>query len=78
MVLLGPTVPPLITAANIACDLIGLLVTVALAIPRHALLERHRKDEHVTAELVRYNWPRMASITAKTALRLIILISAWE
>jgi hypothetical protein len=46
------------TLANAACGLVGLAVTVALEILRHARPERDGKQEKVIRELVRYNWPR--------------------
>jgi hypothetical protein len=41
---------------NLACGIVGLLVTVTLEIPCHAILERHGKSARVIAGLVRYNW----------------------
>jgi hypothetical protein len=44
-----------IALANAACGLVGLFVTVALEIPRHARLEKGGKQEAVIRELIRYN-----------------------
>lgn len=40
---------------NAACGLVGLLVTVALEIQRHAPLEKGGKQEAVIRELIFYN-----------------------
>lgn len=52
---------------NLCCGLVGLLVTLVLEIPRHALLERAGRDPRVIEELVRYNWPRTLAVTAQAA-----------
>jgi hypothetical protein len=70
----GPDVPAWMTAANIATGIVGLLVTVLLEIPRHRLLERGGKNDVTIAELIRYNWPRTASITAQAAVTMAMLI----
>jgi hypothetical protein len=71
----GPDVPAWMTAANIAMGIVGLLVTVLLEIPRHGKLERGGKNDVAISELIRYNWPRTASITAQAAVTLAML--AW-
>ena len=71
------SVPPWMVWANAACGLVGLLVTVALEIPRHARLEKGGKQEQVIRELVRYNWPRTLSITASALLTLLMLTAAF-
>jgi hypothetical protein len=73
LALLGPDVPTWMSVANIATGLVGLAVTVGLAIPRHARLERDGKNERAIAELVRYNWPRTLSITAQAAVTFLML-----
>jgi hypothetical protein len=79
LVFLGPeSVPLWIYLANVVCGLVGLLVTVALEIPRHARLEKGGKQETVIRELVRYNWPRTLSITGSAFLTLLMLISAFS
>ncbi len=79
LVFLGPeSVPLWIYLANVVCGLMGLLVTVALEIPRHARLEKGGKQETVIRELVRYNWPRTLSITGSAFLTLLMLISAFS
>jgi hypothetical protein len=78
LVFLGPgSVPAWMTLANAACGAIGLIVTVALEIPRHARLERDGKQEKVIRELVRYNWPRTLSITGSALLTLAMLPMAF-
>lgn len=70
------SVPPWMTWANAAFGMVGLLVTVALEIPRHARLEKGGKQETVIRELIRYNWPRTLSITASALLALLMLETA--
>jgi hypothetical protein len=70
----GPEVPAWMTAANIAMGIVGLLVTVLLEIPRHGRLEKGGKDDAVINELIRYNWPRTASITSQAAVTLAMLV----
>lgn len=75
----GPeSVPTWIYLANVACGVIGLLVTVVLEIPRHARLEKGGKQEAVIRELVLYNWPRTLSITASAFLTLLMLLYAFQ
>jgi hypothetical protein len=59
--------------ANVLCALVGLLVTVALEIPRHAKLEEGGKQRTVIRELVFYNWPRTLSITGCALLTVLML-----
>lgn len=70
----GPAVPGWMSAANIATGIAGLLVTVLLEIPRHNRLEKGGKNGTTIAELIRYNWPRTASITAQAVVTLLMLI----
>lgn len=70
----GPDVPAWMTAANILTGIVGLLVTVLLEIPRHGRLEKGGKNDATIAELIRYNWPRTASITAQAAVTVAMLI----
>lgn len=78
LVFLGPaSVPTWVYAANAACGLVGLIVTVALEIPRHARLEKGGKQATVIGELIRFNWPRTASITGLAALILVMLAEAF-
>ena len=69
----GPAVPGWMSAANIATGIVGLLVTVLLEIPRHNRLEKDGKNDAVIAELIRYNWPRTASISAQAAVAFMML-----
>jgi hypothetical protein len=70
----GPhAVPMWLYWANIAAGMVGLAVTVFLEIPRHAKLERHGKDLRMIGELIRYNWPRTASITVQAILTVFML-----
>ena len=69
------SVPSWMALANVAC---GLVVTVALEIPRHARLEKGGKQAPVIRELVRYNWPRTPSITGSAILTLLMLTSAFS
>jgi hypothetical protein len=79
LVFFGPSsVPPWMFLANAACGVVGLVVTVALEIPRHARLERGGKQEKVIRELVRYNWPRTLSITGSAFLTLLMLSTAFS
>lgn len=70
----GPAVPAWMTAANIALGIAGLLVTVLLEIPRHGVLEKTGKNDETIDELIRYNWPRTASITLQAAVTMAMLI----
>lgn len=72
------SVPLWMVLANLACGVVGLIVTVALEIPRHAKLENGGKQEKVIRELVRYNWPRTASITGSAFLTLLMLTAAFS
>ena len=79
LVFLRPdSVPLWMVLANFACGLVGLIVTVALEIPRHARLEGGGKQEKVIRELVRYNWPRTLSITGSALLTLSMLPVAFS
>ena len=79
LVFLRPdSVPQSLALANAACGLIGLYVTVALEIPRHARLEKRGKQEVVIRELVLYNWPRTLSITGSALLTLLMLTAAFS
>ncbi|QIN82338.1 hypothetical protein GBA63_06495 [Rubrobacter tropicus] len=79
LVFLAPeSVPLWMLLANLACGVVGLLVTVALEIPRHARLENGGKQVKVIRELVRYNWPRTFSITGSALLTLLMLLSAFR
>ncbi len=71
------SVPSWMALANAACGLVGLFVTVALEIPRHARLEKGGKQEQVIRELIRYNWPRTLSITGQAFLTLLMLVSVF-
>ena len=74
LVVVRPAPVPLWMAlANVACGLVGLVVTVALEIPRHARLEQGGKQVTVIRELIRYNWPRTLSITGSALLTLAML-----
>jgi len=75
----GPeSVPLWMYLANVVCGLAGLLVTVALEIPRHAKLERGGKQEAVIRELILYNWPRTFSITGSALLTVLMLSWAFS
>lgn len=71
-----PAVSTVLHAANIVAGIIGLIVTVGLEIPRHNKLERIGKNDRVIAELVRYNWPRTASITVQAAIAVLMFRDA--
>ena len=74
LVVVRPAPVPLWMAlANVVCGLVGLVVTVALEIPRHARLEQGGKQETVIRELIRYNWPRTLAITGSALLTLAML-----
>lgn len=74
----GPAAPAWLTIVNVACGAVGLAVTVALEIPRHARLERHGRDDRVIAELVRYNWPRTLAMTGSAACCIAVLVETWR
>ncbi len=76
LAIFGPALPAWMHAANIGLGLVGLVVTVALEIPRHARLERDGKDGTVIAELIRYNGPRTASITLQAGITVAMLAHA--
>jgi hypothetical protein len=79
LVFLRPdSVPLWMALANLACGLVGLLVTVALEIPRHARLEKAGKQEAVIRELILYNWARTLSITGSAFLTLWMLTAAFS
>jgi hypothetical protein len=79
LVFLGPvSVPSWMTVANVACGVVGLFVTVALEIPRHAKLEKGGKQEEVIRELILYNWPRTLSITGQALLTFLMLVAAFK
>jgi hypothetical protein len=78
LVVVRPAPVPLWMAlANVACGLVGLVVTVALEIPRHARLEQGGKQETVIRELIRYNWPRTLALSASASLTLLMLVAAF-
>lgn len=74
---LGPPAPNWLSVVNLACGLVGLMVTGALEIPRHTRLEQHGRDDVVIAELVRFNWPRTLAMTASAGCSMGILIMSW-
>lgn len=79
LIFLRPVSIPLwIALANAVCGLVGLVVTVALEIPRHYRLETGGKQERVIGELIRYNWPRTLGITGSALLTLIMLTLAFS
>jgi hypothetical protein len=79
LVFLRPeSVPLWMALANVACGLIGLLVTVVLEIPHHARLEKGGKQEAVIRELILYNWPRTLSITGSALLTVMMLAAAFS
>jgi hypothetical protein len=79
LVFLGPgSVPTWIYLANVVCGLVGLLVTVALEIPRHARLEKDGKQEVVIRDLILFNWPRTLSITGSAFLTVLMILSAFS
>jgi hypothetical protein len=79
LIFFGPEpVPTWMTLSNAACGLVGLVVTVALEIPRHARLEKGGKQERVIRELILFNWPRTISITASALLTLGMLVTAFS
>lgn len=73
LALFGPSIPTWMSLANIIAGLCGLAVTVLLEIPRHSRLQRDGRNARTIAELVRYNWPRTASITAQAILAFMML-----
>jgi hypothetical protein len=78
MFLRPESVPLWMALANVACALVGLFVTVALEIPRHARLEKGGKQEVVIRELILYNWPRTVTITGSALLTLLMLTVAFS
>jgi hypothetical protein len=79
LVFLGPgSVPVWLYLANVACGLVGLLVTVLLEIPRHARLEKGGKQEPVIRELVLFNWPRALALTGSAFLTVLMLTATFS
>jgi hypothetical protein len=79
LVFLRPeSVPLSLALANVAYGMVGLFVTVALEIPRHARLEKGGKQEVVIRELILYNWPRTLAITGSALLTLWMLTVAFS
>ena len=72
------TVPAWSAYANALCGLIGLLVTVVLEIPRHGRLEKVGKQPQVIRELIRFNWPRTASVTGSAVFSAFMLLAAFR
>jgi hypothetical protein len=72
------SVPLSLALTNVACGMVGLFVTVALEIPRHARLEKGGKQEVVIRELILYNWPRTLAITGSALLTLWMLTVAFS
>jgi hypothetical protein len=72
------SVPLSLALTNVACGMVGLFVTVALEIPRHARLEKGGKQEVVIRELILYNWPRTLAITGSVLLTLWMLTVAFS
>ena len=74
----GPDSGPVwLYVANAGLGLAGLLVTVALEIPRHSRLEEGGKQEKVIRELIRFNWLRTVSITGSAILTVLMLTEAF-
>lgn len=69
-----PAAPPRIAALNALCGAVGLVITAAVLMPRHARLGTVGKNEHLIEQLVRYNWARTLSITASTVLTTVMLL----
>jgi hypothetical protein len=74
---LPTSVPLWLAYANVAMGIVGLLVTVLLEIPRHGRLEREGKQPKVNDELIRFNWPRTASITLSAGLTFAMVLHAF-
>jgi hypothetical protein len=74
LAIFGPPLPLWMSEANIAAGLCGLAVTVFLEIPRHGLLETEGKNDTTIAELIRFNWPRTASISAQAVITFLMLM----
>jgi hypothetical protein len=72
------SVPLWLAVANALCGIVGLLVTVALEIPRHSRLEQGGKDDRVIQELISYNWPRTLSISCSAVLSLAMVFAAFS
>lgn len=78
LVFIRPAAVPLgLAVANALCELIGLLVTVALEIPRYDRLEQGGKQDGVIRELINYNWPRTLSISCSALLSLAMMFIAF-
>lgn len=72
------SVPGWMPFANAVCALVGLFITVAFEIPRHARLEKGGKQPDVIRQLILFNWPRTISITASTILSYAMLLAAFR
>lgn len=78
LVFIRPAAVPLgLAVANALCGIVGLLVTVALEIPRHERLEQGGKQDGVIQELITYNWPRTLSISCSALLSLAMVFIAF-
>lgn len=70
--------PAWLAYANAVCGLAGLIVTVALLIPRHKLLATGGKQAQTIEELVRFNWLRTTSVTGSAACCVLMTMAAFR
>jgi hypothetical protein len=70
-------VPDWMAIANVACGLVGFLITVKFTVPRHNRLEYEGKQDHLIREVTALSWLRTLSITGSAVLSCLMLGKAF-
>lgn len=73
LMFLGPKVSFWMETTLVATGMFGLLVTVALQIPRHLILARKGKDARIIEQLISYNWLRTLSVSVQAGVTFVML-----